>query len=83
MAHKAWGKYHVEEHLRMTAPPGEELHGFDDRMLFIDTLTLAIALKDEGKLLLKGLRKKWPSEVEASMAEAEILAAQIEDYGTD
>ena len=80
MAHKAWGKHHVKELIRLTAPPGEVLnkngHTLDDRMLFIDVLSLAIGLKDEGKLLLKELRKKWPAEVESSMAEAERLASQ-------
>jgi|TergutMp193P3_1026864.scaffolds.fasta_scaffold35192_2 hypothetical protein len=83
MAHKAWGQYDVNEIIRATAPPGEELnkngHTLDDRMLFIDTLTMAIALKDKGKLLLKELRKKWPSEVESAMPEATILANQIEE----
>ena len=76
----AWGKEAVAHYIDMTAPPGEELnkngHTLDDRMLFIDTLTIAIALKDEGKLLLEELRKKWPFEVESSMAEAETLASQ-------
>ena len=81
MAHKAWGKHHVKELLRLTAPPGEILnkngHTLDDRELFIDTLTLAITLKDKGKLLLSELRKKWPAEVESPMAEAEKIAAQL------
>jgi len=72
----AWGKHHSAELVRMTVPPGEERRGFDDRMLFIDTLVLAIALKEDGKLLLEELRKKWPEAVEQSMTEAARLAQE-------
>ena len=71
-----WRKTDVANLIKMTIPPGEKEQGFDDGMLFIDSLSLAIALKEKGKLLLEELRKKWPAEVESSMAEAEKLASQ-------
>jgi hypothetical protein len=71
-----WGEEEVQNLIEGTVPPGEEYRGFDDRMLFIETLTLAIAFKEDGKLLLEALRKKWPSEVESSMQEAEEMASQ-------
>jgi hypothetical protein len=76
MDEPAWGEAHVKDHISMTLPPGESIpeNSFFDGMLFIDTLTLAIALKDDGEMLLSELRKKWPSEVDAYMAEAEAQA---------
>ena len=71
-----WGEEEVKNLIEGTVPPGEEHQGFDDRMLFIEALTLAIAFKEDGKLLLEALRKKWPSEVESSMQEAEEMASQ-------
>jgi hypothetical protein len=74
----AWGESHVKDLISMTLPPGEGVpaNSFFDGMLFMDTLALAIALKEDGKLLLSELRKKWPSGVDASMAEAEAMAKQ-------
>jgi len=46
-----WGEEEVKNLIEETVPPGEEHRGFDDRMLFIETLTLAIAFKEDGKLL--------------------------------
>jgi hypothetical protein len=57
MGYPMWEKDDVVYLLSMTVPPNEEKNGFDDRILFIDTLILAIVLKDEGKLLLEELRK--------------------------
>jgi len=74
--HPAWGEHHSAEFVRMTVPPGEERHGFDDRYLFIDILALSIALKEDGKILLETLRKKWPEAVESSMEEATRLAQE-------
>jgi len=54
----AWSKHDVAKFISRTVPPGEEKHGYDDRIDFIDTLALAIALKEDGKLLLEALRKK-------------------------
>jgi len=72
-----WGKEDVKYLINKTVPPGEEKYGFDDRMLFIDTLALAIALKEDGKLLLGALREKWLPEVESSIQEAEAMASHI------
>jgi len=72
-----WGEEDVKHLIEGTVPPGEEHRGFDDRTLFIETLALAIALKEDGKLLLEALRKKWPSGVESSMQEAEEMASQM------
>jgi hypothetical protein len=80
MDHPAWGEYHVKETIDATVPPGEELQGFDDRILFIDALALAIALEDNGKLLLEALRKKWPEAVESSMEEAQKLAQEAASF---
>ena len=76
MDYPAWGKQHVKELISTTIPPGEYFveNAFDDRMLFIDTLALAIGLKHDGELLLSELRKKWSAEVDAFMPEAEALA---------
>ena len=45
----------------MTAPPGEELHGFDDRILFEDMVKLAQEWKsndvDYAEPLLEALRQ--------------------------
>jgi len=71
-----WGEEDIKHLIEETVPPGEERQGFDDRMLFIETLAFAIAFKEDGKLLLEALRKKWPSEVESSMQEAEEMASQ-------
>jgi hypothetical protein len=73
----AWGEEAVEHLIGETVPPGEEKRGFDDRMLFIETLVLAIALKEEGKMLLEALRKKWRPEVETSMQEAVEMANKL------
>jgi hypothetical protein len=57
----AWGEAHVKNHISITLPPGESVpeNCFFDGHLFIDTLALAIALNEDGKLLLSELRKKW------------------------
>ena len=72
----AWGFSHVREIIAATAPPGERLQGFDDRMLFVHALTLSLQLGDDGKLLLSELRKKWPEGVENYWHEAERLIKQ-------
>jgi hypothetical protein len=69
-----WGKQDVADLISKTIPPGEEKQGFDDRMLFIETLSMSIALKKDGKLLFDGLREKWPDEVQSSLMEASLLA---------
>jgi len=71
-----WDEHNVAEFVSMTVPPGEERHGYDDRMLFMDTLAIAIASGDSNKLLLETLQKKWPEAVESSMEEAARLAQE-------
>jgi hypothetical protein len=75
-----WGEKDAAYLVGMTVPPGEEKQGFDDRILFIDTLALAIALEEDGKLLLEALRKKWPEAVENSMEEAKKLAQEAVSF---
>jgi hypothetical protein len=72
----AWGEAHVKDLISTTLPPGESVpkNCFFDGFLFMDTLALAIALKEDGKLLLSELRKKWPVAVESHMQEAENMA---------
>jgi hypothetical protein len=48
--------------------------GVDDRLLFVETLSVSIALKKDGKLLFDRLREKWPDEVQSSLIEAALLA---------
>ena len=73
----AWGEEAVKHLIESeTVPPGEEKQGFDDRMLFIDTLALSIALKSDGKLLFEELQKKWPNEVHSSLMEAALIASK-------
>jgi len=72
MVNPAWGEYHVKKHIASTLPPGETIPkgSLFDGFLFIDSLATAIALKEKGKLLLQGLKEKWPEAVENSMQEA-------------
>ena len=53
----AWGKEHVAKFIKQVAPPGEELRGFDDRILFDDAVKLAEVLGKDGMLLHDALMK--------------------------
>jgi hypothetical protein len=75
----AWGETHIKDFIKSVLPPFEkpkENH-LNDGYLFIDALALALALKDDGKVLMRELKKKWPTEVEASMQEATELAVKM------
>ena len=75
----AWGKEAVKHIVETgTVPPGEKRQGYDDRLLFIEALALAIGLEEDGKLLLSELQKKWPKEVVVSMEEAIKRANETE-----
>ena len=77
----AWGEEAVEHIVgKETVPPGGERHRYDNRLLFIETLALAIGLREDGKLLLEELRKKWPKEVEESMEEAIKRAEETDKF---
>ena len=68
-----WVK-NAEELIEKTLPPHELEVRCWECMTFLDSLTLAIALREEGELLLKALKEKWPEAVEKSMEEASKLA---------
>ena len=78
MDHPAWGEYHVKVIIAGTLPPGETVpaNSFFDGSLFMDSLVLAIGLKEDGKLLLQALKEKWPEAVESPMQEASGLAKE-------
>ena len=67
------GKENTDDIIAGVIPPSEKNQGYDDRTPFISALAIAIALKDEGVLLLEALRNKWPDAVEKSMNTATKL----------
>lgn len=70
----SWRSHDVKNFIAMTLPPGADVPTFFDGLLFIDALGLAIALREEGKLLLEALKEKWPEAVENQIHEATKLA---------